>query len=55
MKAYEELEKVYGIDCCPECNCATGDDTIYKDYSCKSVIVCAQCGYEWHSGELIHN
>jgi len=47
FKAHEELLEIYGVDQCPECHCATGDDTQYKDFSNKRIIVCAQCGYEW--------
>lgn len=50
--AQEELVELYGIEKCPECHCATGDDTEYKDFSNKTIIVCAQCGYEWHTEEL---
>lgn len=47
MKAWEELAEK-GIERCPECNCATGDDTGYKDFSNKTIIICTQCGHEWH-------
>ncbi len=46
MKAYEELAEL-GIEHCPECHCATGDDTEYKDFSNKNIAICAQCKYEW--------
>jgi len=52
MKAYEELV-LHGVEHCPECRCATGNDTEYKDYTCKSVIICAQCGHEWYVDELL--
>lgn len=35
-----------GIDRCPECNCAAGSDTNFKDFSNKAIVVCAQCGAE---------
>ncbi len=52
MKAAEELLDYHGIEKCPECHCATGDDTEYKDFSNKYIVVCAQCGYEWDTREL---
>ena len=45
MKAHEELAEL-GIEHCPECHCAVGEDWQYKDFSSKSIIVCAQCGTE---------
>jgi hypothetical protein len=50
--AQEELSGVYGIERCPECSCATGDDTEYKDFTCRTVIICAQCGYEWYTEQI---
>lgn len=50
--AQEELLELYGIERCPECNCSTGDDTVYKDFSNKMVIICAQCEYEWYTEQL---
>lgn len=50
--AEEELLELYNIDRCPECHCCTGDDTQYKDFSNKYIIVCAQCGYEWDTREM---
>ena len=52
MKAAAELANFYNIDRCPECHCATGDDTEYQDFSNRYIIVCAQCGYEWDTREL---
>ena len=46
MKAVEVLES-QGVEKCPECHCATGDDTEYKDFSNKNIAICAQCGYEF--------
>lgn len=51
MKAYEELD-LHGIERCPECHCAIGDDTEYKDWSNKTIIICAQCGYEWYMEDV---
>jgi len=42
MKACEELESL-GIYRCPECDCATGEDWEYKDFSNKRIVVCPQC------------
>jgi predicted Zn-ribbon and HTH transcriptional regulator len=50
--AEEELLEIYDVERCPECRCATGDDTEYKDFSNKRIAVCAQCGYEWHLDEM---
>jgi len=50
MKASEELLEL-GIERCPECHCAVGDDWSYKDYTYKSLAVCAQCGEEIHLDE----
>lgn len=47
MKAIEELLSK-GIERCPECNCAVGDDWDYKDFSNKTIVVCPQCGEEIH-------
>ena len=47
LKAAEVLSKLFDIESCPECHCATGDDTEYKDFSNKNIAICAQCGYEW--------
>ena len=52
MKACEELSDIYGVENCPECHCATGDDTEYKDFSNKYIVVCAQCGHEWDTRDL---
>ena len=52
MHAAEELKKLHRIERCPECLCATGDDTSYKDFSNKYIIICSQCGYEWDTREL---
>ncbi|KKM00764.1 hypothetical protein LCGC14_1801210 [marine sediment metagenome] len=51
LKAEEEL-RLHGIERCPECNCSTGSDTEYKDFSNKYIIVCAQCGYLWYMESL---
>lgn len=45
MKAIDELIEA-GIERCPECHCAVGDDWDYKDFTCKTVIVCPQCKTE---------
>ena len=45
MNACEELLGK-GIEHCPECHCAVGDDWQYKDFSCKTIIICAQCKTE---------
>jgi len=45
MKAIEELQSLQ-IEHCPECHCAVGDDWDYKDYSNRTIVVCAQCGNE---------
>lgn len=45
MKAWEELSQM-GIEHCPECNCAVGDDWQYKSYSNKSIAICPQCEEE---------
>lgn len=47
MKAIEKLISL-GIERCPECNCAVGDDWDYKDFSNKTIVVCPQCGAELH-------
>ena len=52
IKAWEELSEL-DIEHCPECHCATGDDTEYKAYSCKSIAICAQCGYEWYLDNFV--
>ena len=49
MKAIEELMEK-GIEKCPECHCSVGDDTEYKDFSNKTIAICAQCGYEFYLG-----
>ena len=49
MKAWEILAEM-GIEHCPECHCAVGDDTEYKDFSSKTIAICAQCGYEFEIG-----
>ncbi len=46
MKASEELIRK-GVENCPECHCSTGDDTEYKDFSNRTIAICAQCGYEF--------
>jgi len=45
MKALEELQSM-GIERCPECKCAVGEDWKYKDFSNKTIVVCPQCGEE---------
>lgn len=50
MKVNEELGQI-GIERCPECHCATGDDWEYKDFSCKTIIVCPQCHNEIQANE----
>lgn len=40
-----------GIDRCPECRCAIGEDTKFKDFSNKTVALCAQCGSEMSTTE----
>lgn len=35
-----------GIEKCPECRCAVGEDWDYKDFSNKNCIVCPQCKHE---------
>jgi len=45
MKAWEKLVEK-GIEHCPECKCAVGDDWEYKDYTCKTIVICPQCGEE---------
>lgn len=45
IKAIEELIRL-GIERCPECHCAVGDDWDYKDFSNKTIVVCPQCGEE---------
>lgn len=51
MTACEELiEK--GIEHCPECHCAVGEDWEYKDFSVCSLIVCPQCNTEIAVTEL---
>lgn len=50
MKAWEVLSDWYDIENCPECHCATGEDTEYKDYTCKTIAICTQCGYEFDLG-----
>ena len=47
MKAWEVLAEL-GTEHCPECRCAVSDDTAYKDFSNKNIIICAQCSYEWN-------
>jgi len=51
MKAADELAEL-SIEHCPECNCAVGDDWKYKDFSCKTIIVCPQCGEEIHTADF---
>lgn len=53
MKAIEELISL-GIERCPECHCAVGDDWDYKDFSNKTIVVCPQCGEEIHLDALEH-
>lgn len=50
MKVIEELKQL-GIERCPECHCAIGDDWEYKDFSCKTIIVCPQCHNEIQASE----
>ena len=52
MKACKELADL-GVEKCPECHCSTGNDTEYKDFSNKTIAICAQCGYEWYLKNLI--
>jgi hypothetical protein len=40
-----------GVDKCPECHCSVGNDTQFKDYSNKTIAVCAQCGNEMYIPE----
>ncbi len=47
MGMYEVLVNGLGLDNCPECGCAVGDDTFYKPYSNKTIAICAQCGYDF--------
>jgi len=51
MKAYEVLEE-YGVEKCPECKCAVGQDWNYVDFSNKMVIECPQCGHHIYLEEL---
>jgi len=44
MKVWEELEQL-GIERCPECRCVVGTDWEYRDFSNKTIAVCAQCGH----------
>ena len=46
MKAWEYAIEVLGFEKCPECHCSYGDDTQFKDFTCKTVVVCAQCNSE---------
>jgi hypothetical protein len=50
--AQEELWEIYKIDRCPECNCSTGTDTEYKDFSNKRIAICAQCDYKWYLDQM---
>lgn len=45
MKASERLEQL-GIERCPECHCAVGDDWEWKDFSNRNIIICPQCHTE---------
>lgn len=45
LKAWEVLDRM-GIERCPECKCAIGDDWEYKDFTCKTIIICPQCKNE---------
>ena len=47
----EVLQKLFGIEKCPECHCSTGDDTKYKDFSNKTIAICTQCGHEFDLAE----
>jgi hypothetical protein len=51
MKAYELLDE-NGVEKCPECKCAVGQDWEYKDFSNKMIIVCPQCDNEIYVEEL---
>ena len=51
MKAVEEL-KMRGIERCPECNCAVGDDWEYKNISYKTIVICPQCKSEFTITEV---
>ena len=51
MKAHEELQTL-GIERCPECHCAVGDDWEYKDFSNKTIVVCPQCREEINLSNL---
>ncbi|MFA5307536.1 MAG: hypothetical protein WC365_08865 [Candidatus Babeliales bacterium] len=42
----EDVLFLIGIDRCPECNCAVGNGTDFKDFSNKAIVVCAQCDTE---------
>ena len=52
MEAWEVLFDA-DIEKCPECHCSTGEDTEYKDFSCKNIAICSQCGYEWYLENLV--
>lgn len=46
MTASEHLQGK-GIEECPECHYSTEqDDWWYKDFTCKTVVICPQCGEE---------
>ena len=46
MGMYDLLVNQLGIEKCPECDCSVGDDTNYRPFSNRSIVVCAQCGTE---------
>jgi len=43
MDASEALWELKGIENCPECHCATGDDWEFVDFSNKTIARCPQC------------
>ena len=46
MTASEHLQSK-GIEECPECHYPNDrDDWQYKDFTCKTVVICPQCGEE---------
>jgi hypothetical protein len=42
----EDALFLIGVDKCPECHCAVGKGTDFKDFSNKTIVVCGQCGTE---------
>ncbi|KKN29586.1 hypothetical protein LCGC14_0842540 [marine sediment metagenome] len=55
MNAQETLSELFDIEKCPECHCSTGDDTEFKDFSNKNIIICAQCGNEWYLEAMLED